>query len=104
MIEVLSVYIGFGYAGSWAGLIRRRAPCVFHYFYPAQLLQHHTAPVGRRAHRFQSTSAFAAVLVAQHAKLFLLVSSHRMRTKQPPPSLVEGFDRLLVCHRPPDQP
>jgi hypothetical protein len=54
--------------------------------------------------RLESALAFAAVLIAEDPKLSFPIPAQSVRTKQPMPFLVHGFDRLFVRHRSPDQP
>jgi hypothetical protein len=84
-------------------MVGRGAPRVLQEFHPAELLERGATPVGRGTQRFQSALALAAILVAQHPKFSGAIPAQSVRTKQPKPLVIDGFYRLPVRYRRPDQ-
>src|ERR1700739_1397697 len=85
-------------------MIRGCAPGSLHSLHPAEVLERHTTPVGRRTHRVESALAFATVLITEHAKPSFAIAAQSVRTKQSKPPLISRFDRLLVRPSSPHHP
>src|SRR5688572_13876752 len=81
-------------------MIRCCVPDVFQQFDPAELLQLHAAPVGRRTTRFKPRRAVATVLITENARLAGVVAPQPMRAHQARESIIGhaflGDGRLLV--------
>jgi hypothetical protein len=100
---ILGVNIRLHNASCWARMIWSGLPGIVQQFHPAQFLENDATPILWRPARPQSAFAFAAVLIAEHARLAQTIAAQTVRAKQPRKFLIDGSDRLFVRHRRPNQ-
>src|SRR5215207_579248 len=84
-------------------MIRCCVPDVFQQFDPAELLQLHAAPVGRRTTRFKPRRAVATVLITENARLAGVVAPQPMRAHQARESIIDSRKWLSAGNGPPHQ-
>ena len=92
------------YASRWTRMVWGGLPGIVQQFHPAQFLENNTTPILRRPDRPQSALAFAAILIAEHARLAQAIAAQPVRAKQPRQIFIDGPDRSLIRYRRPNQP
>ena len=78
-------------------------PCIFEQLHSAEFLYRNTAPVSRRSGRLQPAAALPGVLIAQHARLALLIPAQPVRTEPSIPAIIGGMNRPFANHGRPKQ-
>ena len=101
---ILGVNICLDHASGWTRMVWGGPPGIVHQFHAAQFLENDATPILRRPDRPQSTFAFTAILIAEHAGLAPAIAAKPMWAKQPRKILVDGAARLLIRYRRPNQP
>jgi hypothetical protein len=100
---IFGVNIRLHHASRWTGMVWGSPPGVIQEFHPAQFLENNATPILWRPDRPQATLAFAAILIAEHARLSQAIASQPVRAKQPRQFLIDCGDRLLICDCRPDK-
>jgi hypothetical protein len=78
---ILGIDVGLDHAGGRTRMVRRGFPRTFQQFHSPEFFQHDAAPVCRGTYRFQPTLTFAAILVAEYARLAYPITAQSVGTK-----------------------
>ena len=101
---IVGINICVHHASRWTRMVWSSLPGIVQQFHPAQFLENDATPILRRPDRAQSALAFAAILIAEHARLAQAVAAQPVRTKQPREFFIDRTDRSLIRYRRPNQP
>src|SRR5215469_9406288 len=90
---ILGVNICLHHASRWTRMVWGGLPGAVHQFHAAQFLENDATPILRRPDRSQSALAFAAVLIAEYARLAQAIAAQAVRAKQPREFFIDGVNR-----------
>src|SRR5215831_11814880 len=101
---ILGVNIRLHHTSRWTRMVWSGFPGTLQQFHAAQFLENDATPILRRPDRPQSALAFAAVLIAQYARLAQAIAAQAVRAEQPREFFVDGVNRSPILDRRPNQP